>query len=114
VKPYLDLLKDIRAHGAFKADRTGTGTYSVFGRQLRVDLNEGFPALTTKRIFMKGVIHELLWFLQGNTNIKYLQDMAFTFGMSGPMPMESWDQFMAHNGFVGRGPTDELTTRSLL
>ncbi len=71
---YLNLLKDIMENGIGKEDRTGTGTISVFGRQLHFDLSEGFPLLTTKKMFMKGIIHELLWFLQGSSNIKYLVD----------------------------------------
>lgn len=71
---YLDLLQDIIDNGHVKGDRTGTGTVSVFGRQLRFDMKEGFPLLTTKKVFTKGVIHELLWFLAGDTNIKYLVD----------------------------------------
>lgn len=72
MKQYLDLLKDIKENGTRKSDRTGTGTVSVFGRQIRFNLQDGFPLLTTKKLFMKGIIHELLWFLQGNTNIEYL------------------------------------------
>lgn len=72
MRQYLDLLQDIKVNGAEKADRTGTGTRSVFGRQIRFDLNEGFPAVTTKKLFLRGIIHELLWFLQGNSNIEYL------------------------------------------
>lgn len=74
MKIYLDLLKDIRDNGAGKDDRTGTGTRSLFGRQIRMDLSKGFPLLTTKKVFLRGIIHELLWFLSGNTNIKYLVD----------------------------------------
>ena len=74
MKQYLDLLTRIKTEGAEKTDRTGTGTKSVFGHQMRFDLSQGFPLLTTKKVFLKGIIHELLWFLNGNTNIKYLVD----------------------------------------
>lgn len=74
MKPYLDLLRRIREEGVVRGDRTGTGTKGVFGHQMRFDLGEGFPLLTTKKVFLKGVIHELLWFLKGETNIKYLVD----------------------------------------
>ncbi len=72
MKQYLDLLRRIRTEGVVRGDRTGTGTKGVFGHQMRFDLGDGFPLLTTKRVFLKGVIHELLWFLQGDTNIAYL------------------------------------------
>lgn len=72
MRQYLDLLQDIKDNGTEKSDRTGTGTKSVFGRQIRFDLSEGFPAVTTKKLFLRGIIHELLWFLQGNSNIEYL------------------------------------------
>ena len=74
MKQYHDLLRRIINEGVVKSDRTGTGTRSVFGHQMRFDLSEGFPLLTTKRVFLKGIIHELLWFLAGDTNIKYLVD----------------------------------------
>ncbi|MCR3905809.1 MAG: thymidylate synthase [Tenericutes bacterium] len=74
MKQYLDLCRHVMEHGSFKMDRTGTGTKSVFGYQMRYDLREGFPLLTTKKVHLKSIIHELLWFINGDTNIKYLVD----------------------------------------
>ncbi|WP_294594828.1 thymidylate synthase [uncultured Rikenella sp.] len=78
MQQYLDLLRHVRDHGTRKSDRTGTGTVSVFGYQMRFDLSQGFPCLTTKKLHLRSIIHELLWFLRGDTNIKYLNDNGVT------------------------------------
>jgi len=111
MKQYLDLMRHVMENGAQKHDRTGTGTLSVFGYQMRFNLNDGFPMVTTKKLHLKSIVHELIWFLTGDTNIKYLKDNG----------VRIWDEWAdaegnlgpvtATSGAHGRSRTADTSTR---
>ena len=105
MRQYLDLLEKIMAEGEHKNDRTGTGTLSIFGHQMRFDLKQGFPLITTKKIHFKSVVHELLWFLRGETNIQYLRDNN----------IKIWDEWADENGdcllYTSPSPRDDELSR---
>ena len=92
MKNYLDLLRNVLEHGEYREDRTGVGTYACFGSQTHYDLENSFPLVTTKKVHLKSIIHELLWFIKGDTNVRYLQENG----------VKIWDEWAAEDGSLGR------------
>ncbi len=130
MRSYLDLLDDVLTNGVSRGDRTGTGTLSVFGRQLRFDLGEGFPLVTTKKVHLRSIIYELLWLLRGDTNVRYLQENGVSIwdewadesGELGPVYGQQWRSWQGANGqvvdqiadAVGRIRSDPYSRRILV
>jgi len=105
MQQYLSLMREVRENGVRKEDRTGTGTLSLFGHQMRFDLSEGFPVITTKKLHLRSIIHELLWFLKGDSNIEYLKETR------GPTTRANWARFTACNGAAGQRRTAEVSIK---
>jgi hypothetical protein len=112
MRQYHDLMEMVLRSGVEKRDRTGTGTLSIFGHQMRFDLADGFPMVTTKKLFLKAIVYELLWFLKGDTNVRYLRDNKVTIGTNGPTRMANWGLSADTSGVHGPMAMAAPSTRS--